>query len=210
MIVNYGVLTTVTLSRSRSNRQAMDSAFWAVLLLLVALVLCVAEVFIPSAGLIVIAAAGALLCSIVLAWQAWGGSQPVYFWAFLGAIVVLLPVIVATAFAVWPHTPIGRRAILHEPKPEEIAAFVEQDLRNSRLPGQIGKTLTTMKPTGIVEIDGKRVQCQSEGMIIEAGCIVKVISARGNRVLVRRCSLSETTPSGNAPAFPLDFEIPES
>lgn len=193
----------------------MTSGNCAVLLLVLAIALFIAEVFIPSGGVIVVCAIGAFLGACYYAWQAWWTLNPAYFWGFTGASVVLIPVIVAIAFSVWPHTPIGRRAILHEPRPEEIASFVEQDERNSRLLGKIGEAVTMMNPAGIMLLEGERVQCQSEGMIIDIGAPVKVVSAQGNRVIVRRVASHKPSPDpasltqsrvAAAPP-PLDFDI---
>lgn len=193
----------------------MHPGYAALLLMVVAIALFVAEVFIPSGGMIVVCAIGAFLGACFFAWQAWWTNHPAYFWSFTASALVLVPIVVAVAFSVWPHTPIGRRAILQEPRPEEIASFTEQDDRNARLVGKIGSAVTMMNPAGIMVLDGQRVQCQSEGMIIAAGAAVKVISAVGNRVIVRRVGTEHPQNTPSSPAGPsiastpptLDFEM---
>jgi membrane-bound ClpP family serine protease len=193
----------------------MDPAIVAILLLALALFLFAIEVFIPSGGVLVIGASGTLIASFVFAWRAWWPGQVGYFWLFLGSAALLVPGVVMGMFTLWPYTPMGRRAILQEPRPEEIASFVELDERNSHLVGKIGKAATTMNPAGILLLDGQRIQCQSEGMIIEIDETVKVISAYGNRVIVRRVPQSGSNGSpGNSPptttaqtAPPLDFDL---
>jgi hypothetical protein len=65
-----------------------------------------------------------------------------------------------------------------------------------------------------VRIDGHRVHCQSEGNILDAGTFVRVISARANRVVVRRVDPDspEMRPNaddeaGRAADEPLDFDL---
>ncbi|MSR58831.1 MAG: hypothetical protein EXS05_14460 [Planctomycetaceae bacterium] len=191
----------------------MDYSTWAFLLLAVGVVLLVAEVFIPSGGVITILAALSLLGALVSAGLAWWSSNPAYFWGFLTGMVVLLPVVIGGAFHVWPTTPLGRRAILEAPAPHEVASFVEEQERYRQMVGKVGQTLTSLNPAGIVRIDGHRVHCQSEGMILDAGVAVRVISARGNRIIVRQAGGEEAAQPPESPAPPtedqppLDFEV---
>lgn len=196
----------------------MDYSVWAFLLLAVGLVLLVAEVFIPSGGVILVLAVGSLLSALVCAWYAWWPQQPNYFWGFLAGMVVTLPVSIGLAFQLWPNTPIGRRAILEGPSPQEVDAFGHQERKNQNLVGKLGETATTLNPAGMALIDGERVHCQSEGMIIEPGVRVRVVGSRMNTVIVRRLSPSDDVvadPSNPKPASPpedssagsLDFEL---
>jgi membrane-bound ClpP family serine protease len=192
----------------------MEYSTWAFLLLAVGVVLLVAEVFIPSGGIISILSTLALLGSVVCAWQAWWTSSQGSFWGFVAGMSLLLPAIAVGAFFIWPNTPIGKRAFLEAPAPHEVASFVEQEEKHRQMVGKTGETVTTLNPAGIVRIDGQRVHCQSEGMILDAGTRVRVISARANSVVVRRVDPNaphvppETGPSGPAAADePLDFDL---
>ncbi len=189
----------------------MDYSIWAFLMLAIGLVLLVAEVFIPSGGIIFILAAGSLVTSLLCAWLAWWPGQPTYFWGFIAGMVLLLPVSVGLAFHLWPSTPIGRRAILEGPAPHEVDGFGEQERKNQQLVGKVGETVTTLNPSGMALIDGARVHCQSEWMIVEAGTRVRVVGSRMNTVIVRRMSTSENAdnagdvaPSGKASDKPAD------
>jgi len=164
----------------------MEYSTWAFLLLGIGIILLVAEVFIPSGGIITVLSALSLLGALICAGNAWWTSNQTGFWGFVTAMVLLLPVVVAGAFYVWPSTPLGKRAILEAPTPHEVASFVEQEEKYGRMVGHFGETLTMLNPAGIVRIDGHRVHCQSEGVILEAGLTVRVISAKGNRVIVRQ------------------------
>jgi len=55
-----------------------------------------------------------------------------------------------------------------------------------KLKGQIGKTLTPMRPSGLVELDGRRVDAMTEGMPIEAGTTIRCVEIRSGRVIVRK------------------------
>jgi membrane-bound serine protease (ClpP class) len=192
----------------------MDYSTWAFLLLAIGITLLIAEVFIPSGGIISVLATLALVGALVCAWQAWWNSSQGNFWAFVAGMALLLPATVVTAFYVWPSTPLGKRAILEGPAPHEVASFVEQQEKYRQMVGKVGETVTALNPAGIVRIDGQRVHCQSEGMILDPGARVRVISARANSVVVRQ--IDPNSPEANAAAAaerrppadqPLDFDL---
>lgn len=200
----------------------MEYSTWALLLVAIGAVLMIAEVFIPSGGIIIVLSAVSLVAAIYCAFQAWYVDHTYYFYLFIAGMVTFLPIGVGTAFYIWPNTPIGKRAILEGPTPDEIVPFQELGERFSQMLGKTGQTITLLNPAGIVRLDGQRVHCQSEGMIIEAGVPVRVISVTGHRVIVRRHHLeAETaaqeaipplpeTAAGDSAAQkppPLDFDI---
>ena len=192
----------------------MNDSTMAFLLLAIGITLLIAEVFIPSGGIISILATVTVVGALVCAWQAWWDSSPGNFWGFVAGMALLLPVTVVTAFYVWPNTPLGKRAILEGPAPHEVASFVEQEEKYRQMIGKIGDTVTALNPSGIVRIDGQRVHCQSEGMILDTGARVRVISARANSVVVRQIDPNSPEVTAEASADcqsatdqPLDFDL---
>jgi membrane-bound ClpP family serine protease len=188
----------------------MEYSTWALLLVAIGAVLLIAEVFIPSGGVIAVLSAASLVMAIYCAYHAWYAESPGYFYLFLGGMVTLLPIGVGAAFYVWPSTPFGKRALLEGPTPDEVVPFQELEERFSGMLGKTGETVTLLNPAGIVRIDGQRVHCQSEGTIIEAGVPVKVISVAARRVIVRPyvpLPDTATTPPAAQERDPLDFDI---
>jgi membrane-bound ClpP family serine protease len=163
----------------------MDAGTTALLLMMVGLVLIIAEVFIPSGGAISICAALTFIAGIYFACSAWWTSSPIKVAMYLASLSILVPV--GVGFALWllPHTPVGRAAILSGPTPEETEAFGDIERKHQALIGKTGVTVTVLNPAGTLKIDGERISCQSEGLIVEAGQAVRVISARVNFVVVR-------------------------
>ncbi len=163
----------------------MDSGYLAILLLVVGLALIVCEVFIPSAGLI---AAFATLCiagSIASAWSAWFYTSPTYFALYVVALLFLIPSAISGAFYMLPHTAFGRKMLLEAPDLEEVTPYQEEQRELIRLIGHVGKTLTLLNPGGLVEVDGTRQHCESEGLLLEAGTPVAIVAVKGIRVVVR-------------------------
>jgi len=100
------------------------------------------------------------------------------------------------------------------PQAHEVASFVEQEEKYRSMVGKIGQTATSLNPSGIVTVEGQRVHCQSEGMILDPGIPVLVIAARGNRVVVRKVDPNAAGPGSELlprqagePNSPLDFDL---
>jgi membrane-bound ClpP family serine protease len=192
----------------------MESGYLAILLLVIGLALIVSEVFIPSAGLI---AAFATLCiagSIASAWSAWWYTNPTYFAIYALALLLLIPSAISSAFYMLPRTAFGRRVLLEAPDLDEVTPYQEEQRQLMRLVGHIGKTLTMLNPGGLVEVDGTRQHCESEGTLLEAGTPVEVVAVKGNRIVVRPASRrSDSTADADSPPRKsaddsLDFELP--
>jgi membrane protein implicated in regulation of membrane protease activity len=58
--------------------------------------------------------------------------------------------------------------------------------RYKRWLGKHGTTFSPLRPAGIAEIDGERVDVVSEGEFIDVGMPIVVTRVDGNRIVVRR------------------------
>lgn len=158
---------------------------WAIALLVASLVFVGLEVTVPSGGLLSLLAGGSAIASVVFFFRV---STT---WGVIGllAVLILLPTAIAFAFKVWPHTPMGRRMILDVD--EEIVEKHSAEREESRqlaqaLIGARGSAVTDLRPVGVVLIEGERIDALAEGGVIPAGSIVRVTSAEGSQVKVRR------------------------
>jgi len=66
----------------------------------------------------------------------------------------------------------------------------EKDFRpgtevNESLMGKQGRTITSLHPTGVALIDGKRHHVVTRGEMVDKGATVEVIDTSGNRTVVR-------------------------
>lgn len=156
---------------------------WGFVLLGIALVLFMAEVFVPSGGIIGIAAAGCAIVGIVMLMM---------FDKVVGLITAVLalaalPFLFAFAIKVFPNTPIGRLISLQNRQqrlmdPDRHPA---QD-SPSNLVGAQGQAMTDLRPVGTCRIGDQRRECLAETGVIEAGSQVKVVSVDGMQIKVRR------------------------
>lgn len=151
----------------------------AIVLLTLGLFLIVAEVAVPSFGLLGGLATLSITASVFVAWQ----QDPSMGTGFLVAAVVLVPAFVVLGFKVLPHTPLGKRLILSGPTFTDGAAV---DPRDKGLEGTEGVALTPLRPAGMARLAGRRVDVVSRGELIEEGAPVRVLEVRGNRVVVAR------------------------
>ncbi len=155
---------------------------YAIILLLVGVALIIMEMFIPSAGILGILATGAIIGSLVLAFQEGEGVGLI----FLGATVIAVPILLVLGLKVFPRTPIGRRIILppaNEPASVRGQAGVSmEDYRT--LVGKSGRSVTPLRPSGIAEIEGERYSVVSEGELIKDGIEVVVVEIQGNSIVV--------------------------
>ena len=81
-----------------------------------------------------------------------------------------------------PQTAAGKRMILsHE---QHNASAAEEPALE--LVGATGVAQTTLRPSGMAEIAGKRLDVVAESDMIARGSAIKVIAVEGNRIVVRK------------------------
>jgi membrane-bound serine protease (ClpP class) len=192
----------------------MDSnAVFAILLLIVGLSILIAEVFIPSGGLLGVTTFFTLIVSIIFAYRAWGISQPNIFAAFCVLLLLLVPTALGFGFFMLPRTSFGKKVLLDAPELHDLTPYSKETQRIERLVGKYGTAVTMLNPGGLVSVSGERLHAQTEGLTVEPGASVKIVDVRGNRVIVR----SESPPAHSSvdqieplieESSTLDFEFP--
>jgi membrane-bound ClpP family serine protease len=152
---------------------------WPSLCLVVGLLLLLAEVFIPSGGLIGFLAIGFLGVSLYLAF-ATTTLGPV----FLVVAGLMIPLTLMLAIYLWPRTPMAKFLLLSPPEPEDVIPDGHA-LMLEHLVGQFGRALTPLRPSGLVDFEGRRLEGLSEEGLIPAGMLVRAVQVRSGRLIVR-------------------------
>ena len=150
-----------------------------ILLFGLGLALVVAEVFIPSMGVLGMAAGLSLMTSIGMAFYEDPGTGTL----LLVITAVTVPIILTLGIKLFPRTPLGRKITARGFSFEDGRAV---DRRDEDLAGARGVVEAQLRPAGIARIDGRRVDVVSRGEAIDAGTEVVVVEVSGNRVIVAR------------------------
>lgn len=161
----------------------MDYSLLAILLLGIGLCLLVAEVFIPSGGLILILCIATLGASVWSAWLAWWDSYPAIWWSYLASLLVLLPTVLGSAFYILPRTPVGKRVLLQGPRLEDVTPPDWKPDVGGKV-GLSGITVSLLNPAGAVEIDGERFDARSASGLIYPDQPVRVVALQQKVLIV--------------------------
>ncbi len=156
---------------------------WPSLCLAVGLILLLAEAFLPSGGLIGLLAIGFLGVSLYLAF-----TTTQYGAVFLVVTGLLLPLTLMLAVYLWPKMPMSRFFFLPPPQPEDVLPDNHSQMLD-HLVGQFGRTLTPLRPSGLVDFEGRRLEGVSEEGLIPAGTLVRAIQVRAGRLIVREADV---------------------
>jgi membrane-bound ClpP family serine protease len=154
----------------------LDYLSLAVLLFALGLVLFLAEYFLPTGGILIVG--GVVLCAIAVFVVARYGTQTEAVAAIV-ALCVGVPLFGTAAF----HF-LGRRMALlvAEDDPAQVLPGMAE---HEALRGKLGRTVSPMKPSGVVEFDGRRVDAVTEGTMLDAGVSVRCVDVRSGKVIVR-------------------------
>jgi len=102
------------------------------------------------------------------------GSMLLQVAPWIKTIVVIVVLLLALAQVVRLAPPVRRR---DEGEP------VTETFR--RLLGETGRVLTPLRPVGLCEFDGCKIECAAEGEYVQVGRTVKVIRVEGMQPTVR-------------------------
>lgn len=152
----------------------------AVLLYLACAALIVAEVFVPSGGLISVVALACLVGGVVIFFQYSATAG----WLGILLAVVMIPAVLIIAYRIFPKTRFGKSVTLSPPQRQQGDA-VPDTAELKKLLGAAGVVLTPLRPVGTCDFSGRRLECVAESGYIDKGMKVKVISVQSTQVTVR-------------------------
>lgn len=157
------------------------TAVATIVCLVIALVMFVIELFTPGIG--VAGATGLLsLIAVIVMQLGWGHPRVALYIIAISLLLIILGLVwvirsmqrgrLSKSFLVLNEHSSGTSV------PEVAAAKAE-------LLGKSGIALTTLRPSGIAEIDGKRLDVTTAGTFIQKGEPVTVVKAEGMHIIVR-------------------------
>lgn len=158
--------------------QAIIANLPAVLLLVIGFILVVIEMYVPGFGAPGITGIACLIAGVIL--KANSALE-----ALIMAIVIIALLCVALSISIHSVSK-GRLAksklVLHETA-TDAGSIGENDLKYYL--DKTGTTTTVLRPAGMGEFDGVKLNIVSDGEFIAAGDTVRVIAVEGNRIVVK-------------------------
>ena len=153
---------------------------FAVFLFVACAALIVAEVFIPSGGILSICALACVVGGVAIFFR----FSTLAGWLGVVVAVLMVPMLLIGAYRLLPKTRFGQHVILAGPLRERGDAIADGP-ELIKLLGQVGEVLTPLRPVGTCRFDGRRVECVAETGYVQKGATVKVIRVEGTQLTVR-------------------------
>jgi len=161
------------------NIAAGMAEYWVLILFVFGIALMLVEAFMPGFGVFGVSGLISTTVSIVLAAVSIQTGMVMLLVSFL-----LAGVFSYFAFRFFEKRGALRHIILSEEERADLGYVAPLDQK--KLLGLEGKAITTLRPSGAAEIDGRRIDVVSEGAFIPAGEKIVVDRVEGVRVIVRR------------------------
>lgn len=162
---------------------------WILTIAAIGLLSIFAEAFLPGG---VLGVMGWLLIgtSLVATYRLWGFTTP-FFLLLVGLLAGGIALYVI-AIRIVPKTAIGKVIFLRTTQ-KGYNVSVQKD---REMIGKEGFALSFLRPTGIAEVDGRRVNVVTEGEFIEKNTRIKVCELKDNYLVVRRAASQPDKPPG--------------
>ena len=105
-------------------------------------------------------------------------------WVGIVTALVEIPVVLVISWKIFPRTGFGKAVLLEPPtRPQGDAIADTKSL--TEMIGKIGKVITPLRPVGMVDFNGKRIECVAEGGFVDNGSDVEVIKVESTQLTVR-------------------------
>jgi membrane-bound ClpP family serine protease len=153
---------------------------FAVFLYIACALLIIAEVFVPSGGLISACAFACLVGGIVVFFN----HSTTAGWIGVVTAAIMIPSLLVIAYKIFPKTRFGKSVTLTPPEREQGDAIADTTELKELL-GAVGLVLTPLRPVGMCDFSGQRVECVAESGYVDKGKKVKVIRVQSTQLTVR-------------------------
>jgi membrane-bound serine protease (ClpP class) len=184
----------------------------ALILFAAGVILLLAEILLPTGGILVV---------VSLLFFATGVGILLSTDRVTEAVVAIVGLAIGLPAAGYVIVSAWRKMSLGAVLPDDVGAGavpIPGQLELEALKNRIGKTVSPMRPSGTIEIDGRRIDAMTEGMMLDAGVWVRCIGVRGTTLVVRQieppADISDlNTAASHSPAAPeiqLDTPPPTS
>jgi len=156
----------------------MEAYLWPIILQLIGVAVVIAEIVIPSGGLLSLLAAGVFGYSLYLVFETLSATAGI---VFVIVDVISLPVLIVVGIKMLARSPVTLSTQLSSrlgvsSQSPELLQYIDKK----------GQALTDLHPAGAALVEGKRLDVVSRGEYIEKDSELLVVAVSGNRVVVRK------------------------
>ncbi len=153
---------------------------FAFFLYLASAALIIAEVFIPSGGLISVCSMACLLGGVAIFFR----HSTAAGWAGVVIAVVMIPSVLIFAYRMFPKTSFGKSVTL-TPSERQIGDAIPDTEQLEKMLGSIGQVITPLRPVGMCDFSEQKLECVAESGYVDKGKKVKVIDVESTQLTVR-------------------------
>jgi membrane-bound ClpP family serine protease len=149
-----------------------------IILQLAGVVVIIAEIILPSGGLLSVMAAllfGYSLYQVFTVVSVAAGA------CFVAADIILIPILVITGLKLLAKSPVTLRRELSSED-----GVTSQSPEMETYMGKAGVALTDLRPAGAARISGKRLDVVTRGDYLDKGAEIIVYKIEGNQIIVNR------------------------
>lgn len=143
---------------------------------IIGVIVIIAEIILPSGGILSILAICLLGFSL---FRAFALSTNIGM-LFLGADIIIVPALVLLGLKLIAKSPVTLRKTLSKED-----GVMSQKKEMEELLDASGTAITDLRPAGSIKIDNKRIDAVTRGDYIDKGTQVRVIEVTGNQIIVR-------------------------
>ena len=160
--------------------ETVSPIFIAIILYCAAIGLALVDLYVPSAGMLVILSFVAAVGSVLFGFRASTTSGM----TMLTLVAASVPVLAIIAMRVWPQTPVARRIVLPPPPETPTPVSNESDSLQEWI-GCVVESEYPLMPSGQLTIGRKPFNAMAEAGYIDAGQRVEIVAVRQRNLIVR-------------------------
>ena len=142
--------------------------------------LIVAEVFVPSGGLISACAGLCLIGGLIIFFK----QSAVAGWVGMGVAAIMIPTALIFSYKLLPKTKFGKTVMLTPSQRKKGDAIPNTDKLKAML-GQTGTVVSPLRPVGMCDFSGQRLECVAESGYVNKDSQIEVIKVEGTQLTVR-------------------------
>ena len=146
------------------------------LLQVIGIMVIIAEIFIPSLGVLAVIALALLSYSLYIVFTSISTTAGI---VFTGLDIIIVPLIVVLGIKILAKSPLALKRELSKQN-----GVVSQKEKLETYINMKGIAVTDLRPAGMAQINSQRVDVVTDGEYIEADTPVIVTGVAGNRIVV--------------------------